>query len=106
MDICSYSGTEVKPVVISEEEPEVISEEEPEVIPEEEPEVISEEVIIVEPGEEPNAEPGNDSKEDGSTNDASNQYIPYVWFFVSILSSFPNPINFRWNDVLFNPLRF
>ena len=56
--------------------------------------------------EDPNIEPGDDSKEVGGTNDASNQLIPYVWFFVSILSSFPNPFNLRWIDVLFNPLRF
>ena len=56
--------------------------------------------------EDPNIEPGDDSKEVGGTNDASNQLIPYVWFFVSIISSFPNPINLRWIDVLFNPLRF
>ena len=55
---------------------------------------------------ESEGEPEEVPEEDGGTNDATNQLIPHVWFFVSILSSFHNPINFRWIDILFNPIRF
>ena len=106
--------TEVRPDVESEGEPEEVTEVNPDVESEEE----SEEVPQVKPDIESEEIPEvgiEDSKEEngpiwwitiGGTSDASNQLIPHVWFFVSILSSLPNPINFRWIHILFNPLWF
>ena len=72
------------------------------------PKVEFEKVPKVEPEDDPEEGPkiepeedSDDSKED-DTNDASNQLIPHIWFFVSLLSSFPNVINFRW---IFNPIQ-